>query len=212
MNYNKPNNGADILMRSPIIPIMVIDRIEEALPLARAIIEGGISVLEITLRTPCSLTAIKKIKEAYPDAYIGAGTVVRTGQFADALNAGADFVVTPGVTSALLETARALAIPTIPGVATLSEILLAQQYGFNTLKFSPAEASGGQKALGAFAGPCADARFFPTGGLNEKNYNSYLALPNVISVGGSWFLPKDLITSGQFDKITECIQATLAQC
>lgn len=209
MNSIKPN-AVDILLRSPVIPVMVIDHIEVALPLAGAIIEGGIQVLEITLRTPSALAAIKKIKEAYPEAYVGAGTVVRADQFAQVINADADFIITPGITPALLDAAHTVTIPTIPGVTTLSEVLLAQQHGFNTLKFFPAEANGGQKALTAFAGPCAEVRFCPTGGINEKNYCDYLTLPNVMSVGGTWFLSKNHIASGKFDKISESVQTTLA--
>ncbi|PKG59223.1 bifunctional 4-hydroxy-2-oxoglutarate aldolase/2-dehydro-3-deoxy-phosphogluconate aldolase [Shewanella sp. GutDb-MelDb] len=192
----------DIFDRSPIVPVMVINKIEHAVPLARALVAGGISVLEVTLRTDCALEAISKIAKEVPEALVGAGTILNEVQLAQAVKAGAQFVITPGATTELLKAAMAGTTPLIPGVASISEVMAGMELGYKNFKFFPAEASGGVNALKAFSGPLADIRFCPTGGITPSSYKDYLALKNVDCIGGSWIAPTDAMEQGDWDRIT----------
>ncbi|KJZ18078.1 MULTISPECIES: bifunctional 4-hydroxy-2-oxoglutarate aldolase/2-dehydro-3-deoxy-phosphogluconate aldolase [Halomonas] len=190
-----------ICLKAEVIPVIVIDRIEDAVPMGRALVEGGLSVLEVTLRTDCAIEAIARLKKELPQASIAAGTVLTPAQYRQVEQAGADFVVTPGATEALYRYGVESPVPMLPGVATISELMTGWQYGYRRFKFFPAEASGGVKALKAFAGPIGEARFCPTGGINLGNASEYLALPNVMCVGGSWLTPKSLVDAGDWDAI-----------
>lgn len=192
-----------ICLRAEVIPVLAIQHLEDAVPLAKALVDGGITVLEITLRTDCALEAIRRIKEALPHASIGVGTVLNASQYRQAEEAGADFVVTPGTTEALYRYGVESPVPMLPGVATVSELMVGWQFGYRRFKFFPAEASGGIKALAAFAGPLPEARFCPTGGINLKNAEDYLALNSVMCVGGSWLTPKSLIEAKDWDGIRQ---------
>ena len=192
-----------ICLKAEVIPVLAIERIEDAVPLARALFEGGLSVLEVTLRTDCALEAIRRIKEALPQASIGVGTVLTPAQYRQAEEVGADFIVTPGTTEALYRHGVESPVPMLPGVASVSELMTGWQFGYRRFKFFPAEASGGVKALKAFAGPLPEARFCPTGGINLDNAADYLALPNVMCVGGSWLTPKSLVEAEDWNGIRQ---------
>lgn len=190
-----------ICLKAEVIPVLAIQRVEDAVPLARALVEGGLSVLEITLRTDCALEAIERIKAALPQASVGVGTVLTPAQYRQAEQVGADFVVTPGTTEALYRYGVGSPVPMLPGIATVSELMVGWQYGYRRFKFFPAEASGGVKALKAFAGPIPEARFCPTGGIGINNAEDYLALKNVMCVGGSWLTPNSLVEAEDWDAI-----------
>ncbi|OCG67802.1 bifunctional 4-hydroxy-2-oxoglutarate aldolase/2-dehydro-3-deoxy-phosphogluconate aldolase [Gilliamella sp. Fer4-1] len=211
---NWKRSAEEILTLGPVIPVIVIERLEDAVPLAKALIAGGVKVLEVTLRTACAINAIKKIIQEVPEAVVGAGTVTSVAQLKQVTEAGVQFVITPGITDAILKAAVEGSVPVIPGIATISELLTAQEYGLTALKFFPAEVNGGVAALKAFAGPCGYMKFCPTGGVNPKNYRDYLALDNVLCVGGTWFIPTDAIAKGDFAKITEMAKQAVAdaQC
>lgn len=196
-------SAEEILSLGPVVPVIVIDDINDAVPLAKALIAGGVRVLEVTLRTACALDAIKKIIAEVPEAVVGAGTVTSVEQLKEVTKAGVEFIITPGLTPSILKAATEGDVPVIPGIATISELLLAKEAGLTALKFFPAEVNGGVAALKAFSGPIPDIKFCPTGGISLKNYREYLALKNVLCVGGSWFVPTDAITNGDFAKITE---------
>ncbi|PHI28110.1 bifunctional 4-hydroxy-2-oxoglutarate aldolase/2-dehydro-3-deoxy-phosphogluconate aldolase [Budvicia aquatica] len=200
---NWKRSAEEILSSSPVVPVIVIENIEDAVPLAKALVAGGVKVLEVTLRTACAMEAMAKIIKEVPQAIVGAGTVTSVEQLREVTAIGAQFIITPGITPAILSAAVAGTVPVIPGVATLSELLMAKEAGLTALKFFPAEINGGVAALKAFAGPCPEMKFCPTGGINLANYRSYLALNNVICVGGSWFVPTDVIAQGDFEKITQ---------
>jgi 2-dehydro-3-deoxyphosphogluconate aldolase/(4S)-4-hydroxy-2-oxoglutarate aldolase len=200
MNQNK--RLADVLTRAPVIPVIVIQRIEQALPLAQALVAGGLSVLEVTMRTPVALAAISAIREALPEAIVGAGTV-RTPQDLDAATAaGASFAVSPGLTHALARAAEH-SIPLLPGTATISEVMTALDAGFGYMKFFPAQQAGGVDMLRAFAGPIPDAKFCPTGGVTPDNAKNYLALSNVVCVGGTWMVKAADLEAGNWSAVTE---------
>ena len=190
-----------ICLKAEVIPVLTIERIEDAIPLGRALVEGGLPVLEITLRTGCALEAIRRMNEALPGASVGAGTVLTAAQYRQAEQAGADFVVTPGATDALYRYGVSSPVPMLPGIATVSELMNGWQYGYRRFKFFPAEASGGVAALKAFAGPIPEAHFCPTGGITLENAESYLKLPSVMCVGGSWITPKKLIDNEDWEGI-----------
>ncbi|WP_192022663.1 bifunctional 4-hydroxy-2-oxoglutarate aldolase/2-dehydro-3-deoxy-phosphogluconate aldolase [Shewanella sp. WPAGA9] len=193
----------DIFKRSPIVPVMVINKIEHAVPLAKALVAGGISVLEITLRTECALEAIKLIAKEVPEAIVGAGTILNEQHLQQAIDAGSQFIITPGATEGLLKAAMKGNVPLIPGVASISEVMVGMELGYTHFKFFPAEASGGVGALKAFSGPLANIRFCPTGGITPTSYKNYLALPNVDCIGGSWIAPTDAMEQGDWDRITQ---------
>lgn len=183
----------DILAASPVIPVVVLSRIEEAVPLARALVAGGIRVIEVTLRTPVALAAIRLVREAVPEALVGAGTVTRPVELAEAQRAGAVFAVSPGLTTALVAASRDAAIPVLPGVMTPSEAMAAREAGFTRLKLFPAQAAGGVAMLKSLAGPLPDLRFCPTGGITARTAPDFLRLPNVACVGGSWITPPEVL-------------------
>ena len=191
-----------ILKVAPVVPVMVVERIEDAVPLARALYNGGLKVLEITLRTPCALDAITAMVEALPaDAVIGAGTIITPKDLEAAIKAGSRFLVSPGTTPALIEAAKASTIPLLAGVATPTEAMNLYVQGFTHQKFFPAEAAGGVPMLKSIGGPLPQITFCPTGGIDLAKAPSYLALPNVACVGGTWMAPKELMKAGRWDEI-----------
>ncbi|UXY14662.1 bifunctional 4-hydroxy-2-oxoglutarate aldolase/2-dehydro-3-deoxy-phosphogluconate aldolase [Chitiniphilus purpureus] len=192
----------EIMRACPVMPVLVIEEAEHAVPLARALVEGGIRVLEVTLRTPAALAAVKAIADAVPEAIVGVGTVVRPEQFAEAKAAGARFAVTPGLTEKLAVAARAADMPLLPGVMTPSEVIAALELGFDALKLFPAEQAGSLGMLKALGGPLPQALFCPTGGVTPESAPKLLALPNVGCVGGSWLAPKDKVNAGDWAAIT----------
>lgn len=193
----------DLLSSVPVIPVLTVNRVESAVPLARALVDGGLRLLEVTLRTDAALEAMAAMAEAVPDAVVGAGTITSPKDLEAVAAIGARFAVSPGLTPALREAAPSSPVPLVPGVATASEAMTAFDAGFGIQKLFPAEAVGGQKLLRAIGGPLPQLAFCPTGGIGAGNYRDYLALPNVICVGGSWVAPKDAIESGDFWRITE---------
>ena len=192
----------DVFKASPVVPVMVIEKLEHALPMTQALLNGGISVFEITLRTPVALNAIRIIAEAMPEAMVGAGTVLNCEQYDAAVAAGAKFVISPGMTPELLAYAKKGQVPLIPGVSSPSEVM--------QLKFFPAEANGGAKVLAAISAPLPQISFCPTGGISPANVDQYKSLKCVATVGGSWMLPKDLIDNGQWDEITQLSKEAVA--
>lgn len=192
----------EILKIAPVVPVMVVERIEDAVPLAQALYNGGLKVLEITLRTPCALDAISAMVEALPeDAVIGAGTIITPDDLEKAVKAGSKFLVSPGTTPALIEAAKSSSVPLLPGVATPTEAMNLFVQGFSSLKFFPAEAAGGVAMLKSIGGPLPQITFCPTGGIDLAKAPSYLALPNVACVGGTWMAPKELMKAGRWDEI-----------
>ncbi len=199
----------DILTLSPVIPVLAIKDVDQAVPLARALVSGGLKVIEVTLRTPCALDAIRRIAEQVEDAYLGAGTVLNEHDLEMAQSAGARFAVSPGATAALLQAAKRSGLPFLPGVATSSEIMAALETGLNCLKFFPAEAAGGIAMLKSFSGPFPGVRFCPTGGIREETLATYLALGNVAAVGGTWLAPADLLARKEWGKIQNLAERAL---
>lgn len=200
---------ATVLNTGPVMPVMVIKNLDNAVPLARALVAGGIKVLEITLRTPIALDAIKMIREHVDEAIVGAGTVTSPEQLKAAQAAGAVFAISPGLTPKLLTAACDSDIALIPGVATLSELMLGMEYGLDHFKFFPAAAAGGVNMLKSIAGPVPSATFCPTGGISAGNYNDYLKLPNVACVGGSWLAPETAVKAQDWHEITELARAAI---
>lgn len=195
--------GAEALMRrGPVIPILTIEDAGKAAPLARALAAGGLEVMEVTLRTPAALAAIRRIADEVPDVALGAGTILNGRDYDAAVAAGARFIVTPGLTDALIRVAMDGPVPLLAGVATASELMRGLDAGLTHFKFFPAEAAGGAPVLAAFQGPFAAARFCPTGGVNAKNAPAYLALANVVCVGGAWVAPARAIEAGDWAAIT----------
>lgn len=199
----QPLNALTIMQDAPVIPVIVLNDVAHAVPMAEALVAGGIRVLEITLRTPQGLASIEAIAKAVPEAWVGVGTVRSAQDVQDAVNAGARFAVSPGYTSALGQKCRDLHLPLLPGVATSSEIMTAQADGFNQMKFFPAMQVGGIPMLKAWQGPFADVQFCPTGGINIGNAAEFLALSNVVCVGGSWLVPGQTLQEGNWQLITE---------
>ena len=206
-------DASDMLSRlaCPLIPVVVIDRLDDAVPLAEALLQGGISALEITLRTPVACEAITAMKSALPDAVIGAGTVSTGEDYEAAVRAGADFIVSPGATEQLYKTAAAHILPFLPGAVTGSEVLRAMELGYATLKFFPAEAVGGPPALQALSGPFPDINFMPTGGVTPHNVATYLQLQNVCAVGGSWLTPRELLMDQQWEAVYQLAADSVTQ-
>ncbi|RVY30052.1 bifunctional 4-hydroxy-2-oxoglutarate aldolase/2-dehydro-3-deoxy-phosphogluconate aldolase [Helicobacter pylori] len=200
----------EVLQISPIVPVVVIENIKDAVPLAQSLIEGGIPIIEVTLRSSCALEAIELIAKNVPEMRVGAGTILNLTQLEQAQNRGAEFLISPGLTPSLLEHAKKKDMPLIPGVSSSSEVMQALELGYNTLKFFPAEYCGGVKLLNAFNGPFKGVKFCPTGGISADNMRSYLNLENVLCVGGSWLTPKNLIQNKEWDKITEICKRALA--
>jgi len=190
--------GSDLLELSPVMPVVVIDDADDAVPTARALLAGGIGVIELTLRTPAALAAIERVATEVPEIVVGAGTVTSPGQAKQAADAGARFLVTPGCTDAVVDACFDSGVPFLPGAATVSEAMRLAERGLSALKFFPAEASGGVTFLKSIAGPLPGLRFCPTGGITPASAPSYLALPNVGCVGGSWFTPKSVLAAKDF--------------
>ena len=201
---------SEVMALCPVIPVLTIEKASDAVPLARALVAGGLTVLEITLRTPAAIEAIALIAREVPDAVTGAGTVLNARDWERAEKAGAQFIVSPGLTDPLMEVAAGSALAFLPGVATAGELMRGLDAGLTSFKFFPAETSGGAPALKALYGPFADIRFCPTGGITAKTAPDYLALPNVVCVGGGWVAPNDAIASGDWGRITELARAASA--
>lgn len=191
-------NIREIVSLAPVIPVLTVTHLEHAVPLARALAAGGLKVLEITLRTPVALAAIEAMRAAVPDAVVGVGTLTRPVDFAAADRAGAQFGVTPGLTPELAAAARGARFPLLPGVMTPTELIAARAAGFNVLKLFPAEQAGGIGMLRALGAPFPDVQFCPTGGITRASAPDYLALPNVVCVGGSWVAPAGLLLAGDW--------------
>ncbi|GHQ85050.1 ketohydroxyglutarate aldolase [Helicobacter pylori] len=200
----------EVLQISPIVPVVVVEDIKDAVPLAQSLIEGGIQIIEVTLRSSCALEAIELIAKNVPKMCVGVGTILNPTQLEQAQNRGAEFLISPGLTIKLLEYAKKKDMPLIPGVSSSSEVMQALELGYSALKFFPAEYCGGVKLLNAFNGPFKGVKFCPTGGISADNMHSYLNLENVLCVGGSWLTPKNLIQNKEWDKITEICKRSLA--
>ncbi|WP_406057884.1 bifunctional 4-hydroxy-2-oxoglutarate aldolase/2-dehydro-3-deoxy-phosphogluconate aldolase [Streptomyces sp. NBC_01077] len=185
----------------PVVPVVVIDDAADAVPLARALVAGGLPLVEVTLRTPAALDAVRAIAAEVPDAVVGAGTVVSAAGVADAVGAGARFLVSPGWTERLLGAMRESGVPFLPGVSTTSEVVALLEQGVEEMKFFPAEAAGGIPYLKSLAGPLPQARFCPTGGVSLASAPGYLALPNVGCVGGTWMLPSDAVAARDWARV-----------
>ena len=194
---------ATYLALAPVIPVLVIDDATHAVPLAQALLAGGIGIIEVTLRTNAALDAISAMARAVPGMIIGAGTILTPRQYHDACNAGAQFIVSPGATDALLATAQQSEIPFLPGAATPTEIMTLRDAGYMMQKFFPAEPAGGIPMLKALAAPLADVQFCPTGGITPASAADYLALANVTCIGGSWLTPSALLSAQNWPRITE---------
>lgn len=190
-----------ILKGQPVIPVLKIDRLADAVPLAGALVRGGLPAIEITLRTPDALDAIRLVAAEVPDAVIGAGTILSAKDYKKAVDAGAKFVVSPGTTQELLDAASRSEVAFLPGAVTPSELMAAREEGYSVLKFFPAEQAGGAAYLKSLASPFADIRFCPTGGISAANAQAYLSLRNVVCVGGSWVAPDDKLKAGDWEGI-----------
>lgn len=191
----------ELMARAPVIPVLTIEDAESGVELARTLVAAGLMVLEITLRTPAALTAIRAISKAVPSAIVGAGTIVEAGQIAASIEAGATFLVSPGTTPLLVAAALSAPVAFLPGVASASEAMHLREHGFRALKFFPAESAGGVGALSSLAGPLGDLAFCPTGGIDAARAPTYLSLRNVKCVGGSWMVPKGAVASRDYATI-----------
>ncbi|MEU9559978.1 bifunctional 4-hydroxy-2-oxoglutarate aldolase/2-dehydro-3-deoxy-phosphogluconate aldolase [Streptomyces fumanus] len=196
-----------VLDLAPVVPVVVLDDLADAVPLARALVAGGLPAIEVTLRTPVALDAIRAIAAEVPDAVVGAGTVITPEQVEATVAAGARFLVSPGWTDALLDAMRASGVPFLPGVSTTSEVVALLERGVREMKFFPAEAAGGTAYLKALAAPLPQARFCPTGGIGADSAPEYLALPNVGCVGGTWMLPKDALAGRDWARVEALARA-----
>ena len=200
----------ELMTISPVIPVIVIDDIDDAVPLAKALVNAGLKVLEITLRTDCGLAAISKIKNEVPDAIVGAGTVVTVDDLQQSIAAGSQFIVSPGTTAALVDAALEQSIPLLPGVVTPTEAMAMLSKGIRYMKFFPAQAAGGIPMLKSIAGPLPQIKFCPTGGVTADNASDFLALDNVLCVGGTWMLSKQDIAAKNWAAIELKAQAAAA--
>lgn len=199
----------EVLTTGPVVPVMVIKNLEDAVPMARALLEGGVRVLEITLRTPVAIEAIEKISKEVVGAIVGAGTVTSKEDLEAVAEAGGVFAISPGLTPALLNAANQGPIALIPGISTASELMQGMEMGYNEFKFFPAEAAGGVKMLKSIGGPFPQITFCPTGGISTDNYKNYLALKNVACVGGSWLVPSEAVEQKDWQKITDLAHAAI---
>ncbi len=200
MTATQPTGALDV---SPVIPVVVIEDVDTAVPLARALEAGGVRIVEVTLRSEAALPAIERIATELPDVLVGAGTLTTSAQVKDAVGAGARFLVSPGSTPTLLDAMADTGLPYLPGVSTASEVLAMLERGITEMKFFPAEAAGGHPFLKALTGPLPQARFCPTGGITPLNAPDYLALPTVGCVGGSWLSPADAVATGDWTCVTQ---------
>lgn len=207
---SSPERIDALLALAPVIPVIAIDDLAQAVPLARTLVEAGLPVLEITLRSPVALAAIEAIAREVPEAEVGAGTVLAPAQFTEVERAGGRFAISPGATDELLAAGREARIGFLPGIATASELMRGITHGYRRFKFFPAAASGGTAALKGFAGPFAEVRFCPTGGIDAASAPAYLALPNVACVGGSWMLPTDALKAGDWARIGQLAREAAA--
>lgn len=194
----------------PIVPVLVINRVEDALPIAKALLAANVKVLEVTLRTPSALDVISIIAKELPEAIVGSGTVTNRQQLQQSIDAGAKFAISPGLTKDLLQAGNESNIALIPGISSISELMDASDFGYDHLKFFPAEASGGVNAIKSIGGPFPGIKFCPTGGININNVRDYLALPNVICCGGSWLVPDHVVESKNWSEITKLANEALA--
>lgn len=199
----------EVMEISPIVPVIALDDEADALELAQALLDGGIRIMEITLRTEAGLKSIETISKALPQMNVGAGTVLNADDFKKAVEHGAQFVFSPGISEELMQTSRELGVALIPGVATASEVMLAKNNGFEYCKLFPATVAGGVEALKAFSGPFSSMRFCPTGGVNLNNVKDFLTLDNVVCAGGSWIVPKQAIRDKDFKAITTLCKEAL---
>lgn len=207
---NAPFTALDVVRDAPVIPVIVLHKVAHAVPMARALLAGGIRMLEVTLRTPVALDCIAAIAQGVPGAVVGAGTVRSASDARSASHAGARFLVSPGLTAAVAQASRDVNLPLLPGVATASEIMQAQEAGLPALKFFPALQAGGLAMLKAWQGPFGDVFFCPTGGISTNNASDFLALANVACVGGSWLVPQDALEQGDWARITALARAAAA--
>jgi 2-dehydro-3-deoxyphosphogluconate aldolase/(4S)-4-hydroxy-2-oxoglutarate aldolase len=205
----KQEKLAALFRQAHVIPVLTIERLEDAVPLAKALVAGGVHTLEVTLRTPVAIEAAKAMMAQVPDAIVGIGTILNAGDLARAEEIGVKFGISPGATPELLKAAAASALPFAPGIATASELMQALAHGFDLVKFFPAEQAGGIKGLRALAGPFPNAQVCPTGGVGEANAATWLAEPNVVAVGGSWLCPAAEIRSGNWAGITAICERTM---
>ncbi|MET7847252.1 bifunctional 4-hydroxy-2-oxoglutarate aldolase/2-dehydro-3-deoxy-phosphogluconate aldolase [Streptomyces avermitilis] len=201
---------ASVLDLAPVVPVVVVEDAADAVPLARALVAGGLPAIEVTLRTPAALDAIRAVAAEVPDAVVGAGTVITPAQVADCVAAGARFLVSPGWTEELLAAMQGSGLPFLPGVSTTSEVVALLERGVREMKFFPARAAGGTDYLRSLAGPLPQARFCPTGGIALTSAPAYLALPNVGCVGGSWMLPGDAVAARDWGRIEELAREAAA--
>jgi 2-dehydro-3-deoxyphosphogluconate aldolase/(4S)-4-hydroxy-2-oxoglutarate aldolase len=197
-----PLDPTPLVAQTPVIPVLTIERADDAVALAQALVAGGLHVIEVTLRTRAALDAIRAIAEEVPDCIVGVGTIVRPADVSAAIEAGAKYLVSPGTPTTLAAELADASVPALPGCATVTEAMALAAQGFKVLKFFPAEASGGTAWLKSVAAPLPDAKFCPTGGIDARNLASYLACPNVLAVGGSWVAPKDAIAAGDWRRVT----------
>lgn len=200
----------ELFEMGPIVPVLVINKVEEALPIAEALLKADVKVLEVTLRTPAALDVISTIAKELPEAIIGSGTVTNRQQLQQSYDAGAKFAISPGLTKDLLQAGNEGNIALIPGISSISELMDGADYGYDHLKFFPAEASGGVKAIKSIGGPFPDIRFCPTGGINLNNVRDYLALPNVVCCGGSWLVSSEIVENKNWSEITKLANQALA--
>lgn len=200
----------EILSSAPIIPVLVIEDAARAVELGRALVRGGLPVLEITLRTSAALEAVRRMAAEVEGAIVGVGTVIERSQLSASVGAGARFAVSPGLTQRLAEAAADAPIPLLPGTMTPSEMIRAREWGYRRLKLFPADVAGGVGMLKALASPLSDLRFCPTGGIKLANLGDYLRLPNVMCVGGSWLAPADAVAAGDWDRITRLASEAVA--
>ncbi|MDO6717882.1 bifunctional 4-hydroxy-2-oxoglutarate aldolase/2-dehydro-3-deoxy-phosphogluconate aldolase [Psychrosphaera sp. 1_MG-2023] len=203
-------DSSEVFAAGPVVPVLVIENVEDAVPIAEALIAGGIRVLEVTLRTPAALDVIKAIADNVPEAIIGAGTVTNAAQLKQVTDAGAKFAISPGLTPELLDAGNAGSIALIPGIASISELMVGLDKGYSHFKFFPAEASGGVQSLKSIGGPFPAVRFCPTGGINPGNYQDYLALSNVMCCGGSWLCPDNIVKEKRWGEITKLAATAVA--
>lgn len=210
MTAAKSSALLDVLTGIPVIPVLEFASVDEALHVSEALIAGGLPALEITLRTPAALDAIREVAKAFPDAIVGAGTVLTPAQLQTVGELGVKFAVSPGLTPTLAAAAQASDVALLPGVATASEAMAALESGFTFLKFFPAEAAGGMPMLKSLYGPLSQLRFCPTGGIDAARARNYLALPNVVCVGGSWVTPRDVVKAGDWGRIRQLAQEAAA--
>lgn len=193
-----------------VVPVVVLEDAEQAVPTAKALLAGGINAMEITFRTSAAKASIAKVAAEVPEMIVGAGTVINVEQLHDALEAGAKFIVSPGTSEEVIAEAVKLNVPVAPGVVTPSEIMVGLKYGLKVFKFFPAESYGGLKTIKALCGPFPQIRFIPTGGINQNNAQAYFENPKIVAVGGSWMVTKDMVVSGDFAGITEKSAAATA--